>query len=111
MQKGAALRPGFFGNLPSLMSKLADEKGVSDEEQHLAALSTQTGWRIIAETADNLIQELDRVNEQAIANGATREQIGDNAIVISLAKGIIRRLIQKVEDAVEACQKPDGTEK
>jgi hypothetical protein len=100
-----ATRPDFFSKFESLAKKTADEKGLTDEEIHLSTLSQQKGWKILTDTKDALLQEFDRLNEQAIATGMSYEEIGKNTLVISLAKGAITRLWNKVDDANEAYER------
>jgi hypothetical protein len=101
-----AVRPDFFANFESLKrNKEAEKKGVSKEEQSYYAMSMSDGWKLFNNTAEQLIQEMESMNDVAIANGASMGEVGKNTIVISLAKGVIRRLINKVVDAKEICEK------
>jgi hypothetical protein len=103
----AALRPDvFIGNLPSLVKQdQATKKGATTEEIQLAAMAESAGWMIFKEFVGQVKDELDQLNEQAIGQGKTKEEIGENAIVISLVKGVVNKLIFKVEDAKDACAK------
>jgi hypothetical protein len=107
-----AIKPDFFNNLSSL-TKDRDEDRVSitDEEKHLYSLSKHKGWTILSRYIDTLLGELDSINRKAIDNGLPLEEIGRNTIVVSLAKDIIVRFVNKIDDAREACERPDGTEK
>lgn len=110
MADNKALRPDFFGNLPTLIKeKQAKEKGISDEEQFLYSLSQTAGWRELRKYIDSLMTDLENHAEAGIAQGLSFEEIGKNTIVVNLAKGVIRNIINKVEDAREAAEKPDGT--
>ena len=107
MAKKQAVRPDFFANFASLKRNIeASKKGVSSEEQALYAMSNTDGWRLFKNTVDSLLGEMDGMIDASIASGLSREQIGENTIVISLAKGVIRRLVNKVEDAKETCEQP-----
>ena len=104
MAKKTALRPDFFANFESLKQNVeAAKKGVSEDEQAFYSMSLTKGWTLFNNLTDDLLDEMDGLIDASIASGATREQIGENTIVVSLAKGIIKRLINKVEDAREAC--------
>lgn len=111
--KGTALKPDFFmSKMPSIMKdKEAGEKGADDDERALYALSQMRGWKILEEYIENIIKDLDRINEKAIESGATFDVIGQNAVVINLAKALINKIPTKVHDAKDACERPDGTEK
>jgi hypothetical protein len=110
MVKGQAIRPNFFNNLPTIIrDQQAKEKGVSEEELQLYALSQSGGWRILREYTDGLLKDLDQVTTTAMQQGMAFEEIGRNAIVANLAKGVITRILQKVEDARDASERPDGT--
>lgn len=99
-----AIRPSFL-NVPIFKKdKEAESKGASDDERALFAMSNGGGWNIFSTRANELLKELDEVNTQAIASGASLEEIGKNTIVISLTKDIVTRLLNMVTDAKEACE-------
>jgi len=105
-----ALRPGFFNTLSTIKK---DEKvigaSISNDERHLHALSSHAGWQIIDSYTRSLLDDLDNMTEVSMAQGLSLEEIGRNALVANLAKGVIKHILQKVEDAKEAVDKPDGT--
>jgi hypothetical protein len=105
-----AIRPDFyFKQMPSLkqVESEAQKSGASEEEMMIYTMSQMAGWRIMDEFISKLIKDLDTVNKQAIANGEEREEIGRNAVVVSLTQDILNRLQLKVLDAIEACN-PNG---
>lgn len=105
-----ATRPEVFSTLTSIKRvEEAEKKGASDEEIHLFNLSETKGWELLTDIKSRLVNELDQVNETAIQNGATYEEIGKNTLVISLAKGIVNRLWDKVSDSKEACERSGDT--
>lgn len=108
--KGQALKPDFFNRLPTLLVEESAKKAdVSEEEMKLAALSNSGGWFVLEEYIDSLLKDLDQGTESAMAQGLPFEEIGRNAVVINLAKGVINRIKQKVQDGREAVEK-HGTE-
>jgi hypothetical protein len=112
MSNDTALRPDFFNNLPTVVKQTqAKIKGVTEEEQHLYNLSNSAGWKILEEYARGLIKDLDNVTDMAMAQGLSLEEIGRNALVANLSKGVISRVLQRVEDAVEVCEMSDGSAK
>lgn len=107
-----AVRPDFFNNLPSVVATdQAKATGTTEEEQHLYALSAHQGWGILKDFSERLLADLDDVTNLSLTQGLALEEIGKNAVVANLAKGIIKRILQKVQDAKEACERPDGTSK
>lgn len=99
-----ATRPKFF-NIPSLkLSEETAKKGASEEETAIYAMSRSKGWSIFSDFISRLIDELDQTNEEAIAKGLSFEDIGRNTIVISLTKDIIKRMMNKVQDAKDVCE-------
>lgn len=99
-----AIKPNYF-TIPSLqVDEEAKKRGITEEERQLHALSYTGGWKQLTDIKANILEELDQINEAAIARGASREEIGDNTIVISLVKGVIKQLWNKVEDAREAIE-------
>jgi len=108
MTKGA-IRPDFFAKLPSLAKdKQAEEKGATKEERQLYALSSTAGWRVLRDLISDLVADLEQLNSSAIASGASFEEIGKNALVIDATKGILEKVINRVEDARESI---DGQQK
>lgn len=97
-----AIRPSFFQSLPTLIKEEeAKKKGLTGEEQELFALSQSGGWKILREYIESLIIDLNSGTEVAMKNGLSFEEIGRNAVVIDLAKSIIRNILNKVDDAQE----------
>jgi hypothetical protein len=97
-----AVRPAFFSHIPSLEKK--DEVKVPDEEQFLSGMSRTAGWELFTKRKDQMIQDMDIFQETTIANGGNEAEIGKNAIIISMVKGVIQRLWTMVDDAKEACE-------
>lgn len=104
-----AIRPDFFSNFPSLKKEVeAQKNGASEEERKYYGMYLTDGWRLFSEDVQRLLEELEQLNDSAVANGSTYEELGKNAVVVSLTKGIIKRLVDKVNDAKEACEQPSG---
>ena len=105
-KKVTATRPDFFANFESLKrNKKAIKKGVTPKEQAYYAMSLSDGWKLFDKDAERLLDEMDKLIEQSITKGLSTEKIGENTIIVNLAKGVVKRLIQKVEDARRACEK------
>jgi hypothetical protein len=97
-----ATRPDFFINLP-VKEDEADEKGVTDNEKFLYGMTQNSGWEVFTKKKDDLLKDMESFQEVAIANGTKEDEIGKNAIIISMVKGVINRLWATTEDAKEAC--------
>ena len=102
-----ALKPETFLNtMPSLaQEQKADRKKATEEEVALANLSNTHGWRVLKEYIGRIVQDLDNKNSEAIAGGKGLEEIGLNTIVINLTKEIIKKILDRVEDSKETCEK------
>lgn len=108
MKKQIAMRPDFFANFPTLQKETeAKKRGATDKEQAYYSMSLSAGWKYFDKEIDELLEEMDQLIDNSVANGMTREQIGENTIVVSLARGVIKRLRNKVQDSKEACD-PTG---
>ena len=106
MKDNSAIKPNFFFNqLPSLQvaDNEAAKRGASEEERALHAMSQSKGWLLLKEIIEHLKQDLSQVNKTAIESGAPLEEIGRNTIVISLTQDILEKVLNKVQDATEAC--------
>jgi hypothetical protein len=109
MADTGALKPSFFSQIPSLApkpEKLMDQ--LSEEEKQLAAMSNSTGWMALKIFIESVMQDLDTLTENSIASAANYDEVGQKAVVASLAKGLLRQVIRKVEDAKEAVEGQNG---
>lgn len=101
----SAIKPDFFSNIPILSkNEELNKKGITDRDRMIYGMSQTAGWAIFAEEVQELISQLDQVNDHAIESGASYEEIGKNSVIVNLAKGIIRRMMDKVTDCKEACE-------
>lgn len=108
-----AIKPSFMTGLP-IRADLSTGKpieNIGDEEKHLEALSRHSGWRVLETYIDDLMDELERITDAGMAQGLSLEEIGRNALVANLSKGMIRRIKEKVQDAKEAVDKENGLTK
>jgi len=106
-----AIKPDFFSNFQSLEEKEDEKIGITDEERHLYRLNNHKGWKILRLHIENLVKELDSLNDLAYEKGLPLEEIGRNAVIVSLTKGIIKKVLNKVDDAKDAIENEDGTVK
>lgn len=102
VSKKVAVRPDFFANFP--VKKEGEKQVVTDEERFLYGMSQTSGFPIFTKYKDDLLKAMDSFQEAAIAQGKTKEEIGENAILLSMVKGIINRLWSYAEDSKEACE-------
>lgn len=107
----SAIKSDFFSTMPSLNQEKQMKHDVTDEERLLYSLSQQGGWRVLKTYINEILTDLDGATSQAMASGLPFEEIGRNAVVVSLAKDIIKKIVNKTEDAKEACEALDGTTK
>ena len=99
-----AIKPNYFVSIPTLDVERTAGAEPTDEERALYAMSVSSGWHFFKETLEATNRELNNINKEAIAQGLPLEEIGRNAIVITLVQGIIERLLNKVGDAVDVCE-------
>ncbi len=105
-----AIKPGnFFANLPIFNEAKAEGiEGLTNEERVLGQGAKTKFWETLKNYIDEVLKNLDEVNEIAISQGSDYEEIGKNTIVISTAKSLIKRIVDKVEDCQEAIEKNKG---
>jgi len=101
MKDQSALRPEAL-NFTSYIQRKDPVEEPTVEEGVLAAGADKVFWKTLKQHFDSHIRDLEMINEAAIASGMTFEEIGRNALVLSQVKGIIRKVINSVEDAREA---------
>lgn len=103
----SALRP-TFGMQDFIDTPKPQEEEPTVEEGILAVGAEKVFWKTLKKHFDDQIRAIEQINEAAIASGMSFEEIGRNALVISQVKGVIRKIVDKVEDAKEAA---DGRQK
>jgi len=101
MVNKGALRPEIF-NIKGFIHQERKDDEATVEEKILAAGADQMFWKTLKTYFDNSIQQLEQINEAAIAGGMSLEEIGRNALVISQVKGVLRKIMNVVQDAKEA---------
>jgi hypothetical protein len=101
-----ATKPDFYNQFVSLRDRdIAKKAKVTEEEMALYSMSKSKGWQIFNNTVKNLLEELDGMNMRAIEGGTiSLEEIGKNTLIINYTKGIINRLMDKVNDVGEAVE-------
>jgi len=102
-----ATRPDFFMSLTPKKTEELDKKGITDDEQFIYGMTQTSGWQVFTKRKEQLLKDMEAFQETAIANGTSEAEIGKNAIVISMVKGVINRLWTITDDAKEACE-PNG---
>ena len=103
MKDTQALKPSMF-NIASFRKDEDVKEAITDEENYLSALKHTPGWKILNDFSFKAINELDEFNSEAISNGMSFEEIGKNTVIISLAKEIVRKILNKVNDASDAVE-------
>ena len=99
-----AIKPTIFNVQSFKQDEEAEKRGATDEERHLNSLSNQVGWKILGEFKDRAFREIDEAQNAAISSGTPFEEIGRNTVVINLAKDIVNKIFNKVDDAKEICE-------
>lgn len=102
-----ALKPStFISKLPTFIKeKDATSDSVAQEEKQLAGMSRTAGWRVLKEYIGELERGMEALSDNAIATGISREQIGENTIIISQVKQVLSKVLNRVADAREASDK------
>ena len=84
------------------------EKIQERNEEVLASLADQEGWKAFKEIVQEEIEKLGNLNKEQMSSGATFEELGRNAVMVQLCKDIINGLVNKVEDVQEAVETRRG---
>ena len=101
MKDDTALRPEIF-NIKGFIDQKPKDDEFSVEEKILATGAEQIFWKTLKVYFDSSIEQLEQINEEAISQGMSLEEIGRNALVISQVKGVLRKIENVVSDAEEA---------
>lgn len=100
-----AVKPDFYSQFPSLTQDLKEGKKESTpEELALYAMSQGKGWKVFKGIVDEVSKDLNNLNKDAVASGASLEEIGRNTVIVTLVQGVIERVMNRVDDAIEACE-------
>ena len=100
--KSNAIHPNYFKDFRETIKPIDDKPIELKEEQVLADMAELAGWKVLKEYINDLKAMLDKLQETAIAGGASFEEIGQKTIVVTLAKSYLNQVIERVENASEA---------
>lgn len=100
----SAIKPSFYEPLAQVQEQEAIAKGITDNDRALARLSGNKGWKILRQLSEEKLDSLKQANKLAMTNGSSLEEIGRNAIVLTMVEEIVQSLLLKVDDAVEAVE-------
>lgn len=105
MKDTKALRPGSFSFSDFIQEDTQTGLDITEGELLFSKGRQTAFWKELKKHFDNEIRQLDDIQDNAIATGASRDQIGENAVVISLTRGVLKRIVNRIEDAREADEK------
>lgn len=102
MKDEGALKPTL--SIKSFIERPRDEEldQPTKDEEIFAVGADKSFWLTLKKHFENQIRQLDEINEAAIAGGMPFDEIGRNALVISQVKGVLKKIVNVVEDAREA---------
>jgi hypothetical protein len=98
-----AIKPDYFAPLKKAQEE-AEMLGIVPEEGHLSHLSEQPGWIELKAYIQELQHVMDGLVKTRMNAGATKEEIGEAAILAELCKDNLQAIIDKVEDSSDAVE-------
>jgi hypothetical protein len=110
MKYQSALRPTFT-TIREFIEEEKDLVSLTDEEKILASGADNKFWLTLSKYFDSSIQVLEQINDNAIADAKSLDEIGKNALVISQVRGVLKKIQNVVSDAKEAQQSGGGEAK
>jgi hypothetical protein len=99
-----AIRPNYFNEFANVEAILKVPKGKDPEQEALLSLSNHSGWQVLKQYIERIMEELDNLTKTQMAQGVSFEEIGRSTVVKEITKDALRRIIQRVEDARESGQ-------
>lgn len=103
MNKSQAIKPDQFFDFRQIVEKAKGPKNKDVQKEYsLAALANNDGWKTLKEYINNLKEDIENLNKSMMERGASFEDIGRNAVVSQLARDLLRKIVQRVEDAAES---------
>lgn len=76
-----------------------EAKGIDPQDAALHTLAQMESWQNLKNYILSLKDGLDAQLTVAVDGGLSREEIGDRTIMVTLAKGLLNSIINKVEDS------------
>jgi hypothetical protein len=100
-----AIHPDSFNDFRKIVLKAnAPADSADQKEYYLAALANSDGWKTLKEYIETLKDDIDNLNKSMMERGASFEDIGRNAVIAQLARDLLRKIVQRVEDAHESVE-------
>lgn len=81
-----------------------EKKGIDPQDAAFHTLSQMEVWQNLKSYIQTLKDGLDAQLTVAVDSGLSREDIGDRTIMVTLAKGLLNSIINKVEDSSEVVE-------
>lgn len=96
------LRPNYFNEFENVKALQETKEGKDPDQQKLFNLSKHSGWKVLKERIERIMDELDNLTKTQMTQGVSFEEIGRSTVIKELSKDVIRRIIQIVEDSRES---------
>jgi hypothetical protein len=100
-----AIKPTFYQDFTSSVTKIAEEKVVDEDQQALAYITHFKGWELGKAYAKRLEDYLDTLVNEAMANGMSMEELGQRTMVKELTKFVLGSFMSKFEDARKSTER------
>jgi hypothetical protein len=98
-----AIKPDYFAPIRKAQEE-ADKLGVLPSENHLAHMAEHPGWSELKDYIKTLKEILDGMVKVRMSQGASKEEIGEAAVLAELCKDNLNKIIEKVEDSKDAVE-------
>jgi len=99
-----AIKPDSFNDFRKIVEREKAKDSLDQKEYYLAALANSDGWLTLKEYINNLKDDIDNLNKSMMERGASFEDIGRNAVIAQLARDLLKKIVQRVEDAAESIE-------
>ena len=98
-----ALRPSFYkeftANIEDSLDKEPEDEKLSEEQKALSYITHFKGWDILEAYAERLIESMDNMVTDAIANGLSTTEIGERTMAKELSKFALKSFVEKANAA------------
>jgi len=96
-----AIKSNYFNEFANVKA-LQETKGKDPDQQALASLANHSGWKVLKAYIERIIEELDNLTKTQMIQGVPFEEIGRSTVIKELTKDVLRRVINKIQDAAES---------
>lgn len=102
-------KPNYFNSfdIPTFQKK---DEDIDADTENLAAMENTAGWKVLSDYINQIVTDLDQMTTNQMQQGASFEDIGRSTVVKEITKDVLRRVINRVNDARDTIERRKSSE-